>query len=73
MGARLMTGLERIDALPPAQRVVAKRLLMDKMVARFEENRHISEQTMRYALGFNRADLLAWYAEARASVISKRR
>lgn len=67
-----MTGIERINALPPSQRTVAKRLLMDKMVARFEENRHISEQTMRYALGFNRADLLAWYAEARASVLSCR-
>jgi hypothetical protein len=67
-----MTGIERINALPPERRKVAKRLLMDKMVARFEENRHISEQTMRYALGFNRADLLAWYAEARANVISRR-
>jgi hypothetical protein len=67
-----MTGMEHLNALPPGRREVAKRLLMDKMVARFEENRHISEQTMRYALGFNRADLLAWYAEARASVISRR-
>jgi hypothetical protein len=67
-----MSGLERINALPPEQRKVAKRLLMDKMIARFEENRHVSEQTMRYALGFNRADLLAWYAEARAEVISRR-
>lgn len=67
-----MTGMERINALPSGRREVAKRLLMDKMVARFEENRHISEQTMRYALGFNRADLLGWYAEARASVVSRR-
>jgi hypothetical protein len=67
-----MNGLARINALPPAQRVVAKRLLIDKMVARFEENRHISEETMRYALGFNRADLLGWYRQARAEVIDRR-
>jgi hypothetical protein len=67
-----MTGIQRLNALPPAQRKAAKRLLMDKMIARFEENRHVSEQTMRYALGFNRADLLAWYVEARAEVLSKR-
>jgi hypothetical protein len=67
-----MNGLARINALPPAQRVVAKRLLIDKMVARFEENRHISEETMRYALGFNRADLLGWYRQARAEVIGRR-
>jgi hypothetical protein len=67
-----MTGLQRINALPPAQRTVAMRLLLDKMVARFEENRHISEQTMRYALGFNRADLLAWYVQARAEVVKNR-
>lgn len=68
-----MNGIQRLNALPPEQRKVAKRLLMDKMVARFEENRHISEQTMRYALGFNRADLLAWYAEAKAQVVAQRR
>jgi hypothetical protein len=67
-----MTGIQRLNALPPAQRKVAKRLLMDKMIARFEENRHVSEQTMRYALGFNRADLLAWYAQAQAEVIGRR-
>jgi hypothetical protein len=67
-----MTGIERINALPPGRREVAKRLLMDKMVARFEENRHISEQAMRHALGFNRADLLAWYVEARAQVLKSR-
>jgi hypothetical protein len=67
-----MTGIERINALPPGRREVAKRLLIDKMVARFEENRHVSEQTMRYALGFNRADLLAWYVQARAEVVKNR-
>jgi hypothetical protein len=67
-----MNGIERINALPPGRREVAKRLLIDKMVARFEENRHISEQTMRYALGFNRADLLAWYVQARAEVVKNR-
>jgi hypothetical protein len=67
-----MTGIQRLNALPPEQRKVAKRLLMDKMIARFEENRHVSEQTMRYALGFNRSDLLAWYAQAQAEVIGRR-
>jgi hypothetical protein len=67
-----MNGLERIQALPPEQRTVAKRLLIDMMVARFDENRHISEETMRYALGFNRADLLTWYRQAYAEVISRR-
>jgi hypothetical protein len=68
-----MNGMQRLNALPPAQRVVAKRLLMDKMLARFEENRHVSEETMRYALGFNRADLLNWYRHARAEVVGRRR
>jgi hypothetical protein len=67
-----MNGLQRIEALPPAQRAAAKRLLIEKIVARFRENRHISEQTMRYALGFNRADLLAWYIEAQATVTNRR-
>jgi hypothetical protein len=67
-----MNGMQRLNALPPAQRVVAKRLLIDKMLARFEENRHVSEETMRYALGFNRADLLNWYRQARAEVVGRR-
>jgi hypothetical protein len=67
-----MNGMQRLNVLPPSRRIVAKRLLIDKMVARFEENRHISEETMRYALGFNRADLLSWYRQARAEVIGRR-
>lgn len=67
-----MNGIQRIHALPAAQQAAAKRRLMDKMLERFEENRHVSEQTMKMALGFNRADLLGWYKQARADVISQR-
>jgi hypothetical protein len=67
-----MTGLERIDALPPAQRARAKRLLLCKMATRFQENRHVSEQAMRHALGFDRADLLAWYIDAKSTLTARR-
>lgn len=61
-------GIDRINALPPERRRRAMRLLLEKMVARFDENRHISEKVMRHALGFNRADLVTWYAQARNEV-----
>jgi hypothetical protein len=68
-----MTGLQRLSALPPEQRQLAMRILLDKMIERFEENRHVSEAMMRYALGFNRSDLIAWYAQAKADVLARRR
>jgi hypothetical protein len=62
-----MTSLQQLEDLPAPQRRVAKRILLQKMLERFDENRHVSEATMRYALGFTRADLVSWYAQARAA------
>jgi hypothetical protein len=60
-----MTNWERLQALPQPQRSVAQRLLLGKIFKRFSEMTHVSEENMKYYYGFNRSDLLRWYAAAK--------
>jgi hypothetical protein len=60
-----MTGWQQLAALPQPQRSRAALLMLAKIFRRFEEHPEVTNEAMKYRLGFDRTDLLRWWKEGR--------